>query len=320
MTDPSISDLVSLSPSLSRWRDRGKDIQQPLITVESAPSSPSLPPPPPPYSSSDPQQGTPTLKVVPATPRSARKSRNHPASSHSARRRPRRINHQTLHNIASFGPGPSGSGSSTFPPTQPAFDFSSPPRRSPTLSRAQSVEEAVDADEDPVDDQMDWIGSKLSSLIEEGRKALGKQVVVMSEAKEDEVDDGSGEWIEEDEGEFGRGRSTRSRSGSTSRRRGPAAAGSLGRRAGAGLNINPPAYGVGFSSASSSASPRRSQFSGSGLPSSLPININNGSSLTPYVSTESWESPEVRESMERARARAKERRAQQTQGLGTSFS
>lgn len=166
---------------------------------------------------------------------------------------------------------------------------------------------------------MDWIGSKLSSLIEEGRKALGKQVVVMSEAKEDEVDDGSGEWVEEDEGEFGRGRSTRSRSGSTSRRRTPAA-GSLGRRAGAGLSINPPAYGVGVSSASSSASPRRSQFTGSGLPSSLPININNGSSLAPYESSESWESPEVRESMERARARARERRAQQTQGLGTSFS
>ena len=45
-------------------------------------------------------------------------------------------------------------------------------------------------------DQMDWIGDKISKLIEEGKRALGQQVVVMSEAKEDEVDDGSGDWEE----------------------------------------------------------------------------------------------------------------------------
>ncbi|KAE9405234.1 hypothetical protein BT96DRAFT_934967 [Gymnopus androsaceus JB14] len=105
------------------WRDRGKDCVQPVITVEDA----STPPPPPPYSSSDPQE-PPTLNVVPATPRTARKSRNH--------------------------------------------------QRSPVLSHAQSEEDQVDVDIDAVDDQMDWIGSKLSSLIEEGKKALGKQVVV----------------------------------------------------------------------------------------------------------------------------------------------
>ena len=45
--------------------------------------------------------------------------------------------------------------------------------------------------------QMDWIGDRISKLIEEGKKALGKEVVVMSDAKEDEVDDGSGAWEEE---------------------------------------------------------------------------------------------------------------------------
>jgi hypothetical protein len=37
---------------------------------------------------------------------------------------------------------------------------------------------------------MDWIGTKLSQLINEGQKALGREIVVASEAQEDEVDDG----------------------------------------------------------------------------------------------------------------------------------
>ena len=43
---------------------------------------------------------------------------------------------------------------------------------------------------------MDWIGDKISKLIEEGKRALGQEVVVLSEAQEDEVDDGSGDWEE----------------------------------------------------------------------------------------------------------------------------
>jgi hypothetical protein len=45
--------------------------------------------------------------------------------------------------------------------------------------------------------QMDWIGDKLTMLIEEGKKALGREVVVMSDAKEDEVDEGTESWEEE---------------------------------------------------------------------------------------------------------------------------
>lgn len=46
---------------------------------------------------------------------------------------------------------------------------------------------------------MDWIGDKLAKLIEEGKRALGTEIVVSSEAPEDEVDDGRGDWIEDEE-------------------------------------------------------------------------------------------------------------------------
>jgi len=44
---------------------------------------------------------------------------------------------------------------------------------------------------------MDWIGDHLTHLIQEGQKALGHEIVVMSDAKEDEVDNGSNDWEEE---------------------------------------------------------------------------------------------------------------------------
>lgn len=47
--------------------------------------------------------------------------------------------------------------------------------------------------------QMDWIGDRLTQLIEEGKRALGTEVVVASETPEDEMDDGSGDWVEDDE-------------------------------------------------------------------------------------------------------------------------
>ncbi len=44
---------------------------------------------------------------------------------------------------------------------------------------------------------MDWIQDKLAQLIEEGKRALNREVVVTSDAKEDEFDDGTGVWEEE---------------------------------------------------------------------------------------------------------------------------
>ncbi|EKM50088.1 uncharacterized protein PHACADRAFT_264614 [Phanerochaete carnosa HHB-10118-sp] len=90
-------------------------------------------------------------------------------------------------------------------PTYPhAFNFS-PPEHSAHVpvpqfnfdSANQSYEEEPEAD---TSDQMDWIGDKLAQLIEEGKRALGKEIVITAEAEEDEEDDGSGQWVEDDEG------------------------------------------------------------------------------------------------------------------------
>ncbi|KAJ3854106.1 hypothetical protein EV368DRAFT_37449 [Lentinula lateritia] len=260
------------------WRDRGTGKDPEQRTIEE--TSPS--PPPPPYS-----PPSPDVNVIPPTPRTARKSRR-PHEAHSTRRRPAR---KVLHNIASFGPSTSGSQSALFPPTQPEFDF----------SPSTDLQDAIDPDTDDQMDQIDSLGSKLSFLIEQGKRALGREIVVMSEVEEDAVDDGSGAWIEEDqegEGEFGkRGRGRLSRSGSTSRRRAAGSASSttasLGRRAGLGMNVNPPSYGTGLGIPSSA------------LPSSSPS--TPPASLPTFES--SWESPELKETMERARAIVRERKS-----------
>ena len=41
---------------------------------------------------------------------------------------------------------------------------------------------------------MEWIGNKLSAITSEGKRVPGAEIVVMSDAKEDEVDDGVGVW------------------------------------------------------------------------------------------------------------------------------
>jgi len=46
---------------------------------------------------------------------------------------------------------------------------------------------------------MNRIQDRLAQLIEEGKRALSREVVVMSDAKEDEVDDGSSAWEEEND-------------------------------------------------------------------------------------------------------------------------
>ena len=63
---------------------------------------------------------------------------------------------------------------------------------------------------------MDWMGNRLARLIDDGKKALGKGVVVMSEVQEDEVDDGSRNWEEEVDPDISVSRA--SRSGSVRRR------------------------------------------------------------------------------------------------------
>ena len=147
---------------------------------------------------------------------------------------------------------------------------------------------------------MDWIGDRISQLIEEGKKALGKEVVVMSDSKEDEVDDGSGLWEDSDGGEFGPSASPRHGRRALSSPRRKRARSSLPLRIipgglGECLPSGPPSY----------ASPT---FAGS--PSSTRSSVEPFSTPTSTTMSMSWtregegdwESEEMKASMERARA------------------
>ena len=139
---------------------------------------------------------------------------------------------------------------------------------------------------------MDWMGDRLARLIEDGKKALGKEVVVMSEAQEDEEDDGSGNWEEE------------ANPGTSS---GPASlSGSIRRKD----KFQAPGL-ISYASPPPTASPRRQQFStvlSSHSSSALPIpgRSTHSTSVETHHSfhgnESQWQSPELRESMERARA------------------
>lgn len=160
-----------------------------------------------------------------------------------------------------------------------------------------------EASEEEPEDQMDWIGGRISQLIEDGKKALGAEVVVMSDVKEDEVDDGSGLWEDSDGGELAY--STSSRYGRTPPRRKRARQSLIHQSIPGGLGSgefspsNPPAY----------ASPTKSTFSGSPgsvQPLAEPVSglASSTSSVTGWMreTDNDWQSEEVKESMERARA------------------
>lgn len=129
------------------------------------------------------------------------------------------------------------------------------------------------------------MGGRLAQLIEDGKKALGKEIVVMSEAQEDEEDDGNGNWEEADPDASSRGPS---RSGSV--RRG------------------------GRHHVPGTASPRRQQFSTAHLShscSAIPIPAravqDHSADSTRLCSSfredeTDWQSPELRMNMERARS------------------
>ena len=200
---------------------------------------------------------TPALKPAP-TPRS-RKSRTVASRRTIPRHRktPSRVAGSMSNHYA-----PSTSYASRAP-IPPEFNFASSSRSSP------KPEEDGD-----VDEQMSWIGDRLAHLIAEGQKALGKEVVIMSEDKADEVDDGSGAWVEEDEDRL---------PGSS-------------RSAGFGLppySPHTPQFG----------SPRKSRFDRG---HSVDSDARSVASLREDESA--WESPEVRESMERARQRYRQKR------------
>jgi len=174
--------------------------------------------------------------------------------------------------------------------------------------------------QDEVVDKMDWIGGKLGMLIEQGKKALGSQVVVMSDAKEDEVDDGSAAWEEEAENSSLRcSRSSHSRSGSVRHAKRPR-----------GLNIVPASSASSAQIQTTPSSPSSSSFgllpnsgsapstahsiygfSGPTQQSQTSLPASHSMTSLHHVSIEdpaSFESPELRETMERARQRMMARR------------
>ncbi|KAG2144540.1 hypothetical protein DEU56DRAFT_790210 [Suillus clintonianus] len=266
------------------WRDRGKEAER-------------IQPLPPPYHPGDwvPEQYK-DIQVTPPTPKS-RKPRPTPSSVRRSGTRHRRTRPRGRPVTPPRSVSPALMG---HPP--PEFDF---------------VHVTQDEDEEEVEaeaDEMDWIGDKLSQLIQEGHRALNMEVVVMSEAKEDEVDDGSGDW-EEEQPAVGPSVSRRSSFRRTHRPR----------------DIQPPSYSAFTVSPSPSSSPRKRKFVGeavhlspdrsdfSRLPvPSTPRRIARDSSMdfdaVPTVSSSfkedesAWQSPELRESMERARAQYLQRR------------
>ncbi|KAF5351262.1 hypothetical protein D9756_008462 [Leucocoprinus leucothites] len=175
--------LPNAMRSISSWRGRGKD---PHAIETADPASPDSEngsaqqfPPPPPYQE---REWTPVSYPSPpaehVTPPSASASATTPrrkAVQRSIRRtrRPRLARPQTA-------PSPGRAGPSTTHVQPPEFNFGR-------------------GEEDGGDDQMDWIQDKLSQLIEEGKRALSREIVVLSDAKEDEFDDGSGVWEEEED-------------------------------------------------------------------------------------------------------------------------
>ncbi|KAJ7650161.1 hypothetical protein FB45DRAFT_887134 [Roridomyces roridus] len=261
------------------WRDRGKD-----------PETEALPPPPP-YQQGEwtPPLQQPPVEITPPTPMMTPRRRkvrhSNPVATgsrrHNQRARPR------VHAARAFSPQAPGAMS----PSNPLL----------------SPEPTETHDPVAVEDQMDWMGEQLSMLIQEGQKALGREIVVQSDAREDEVDDGSGAWEEEEGGydqEFGgagpsRHRGSVSRSSSPRRIKRPR-----------NLTLAPPSY----TSRTPSASPHdtRFEFVSASLPSSTGARWNaptdRGMSAEfegrrTKREEETWESPELKESMARARER-----------------
>jgi len=163
---------------------------------------------------------------------------------------------------------------------------------------------------------MDWIGDRISQLVEEGKKALGKEVVVMSDSKEDEVDDGSGLWEDSDEGGLGSSTSSRygRRSLSSPRRKRARPSIPFHTVLGGPSEVSPsgpPAYGSAmvstFPGPSSSVTSLVDPFSAS---------ASTSATTTEWTreSEGDWQSEELKASMERARAMYMAKRRGQVSG------
>ncbi|KAI9573876.1 hypothetical protein HD554DRAFT_564060 [Boletus coccyginus] len=277
------------------WRDRGK--------------LPDQLPPPPPYQRGD-WAPEPPKQIEPTSSLKTRKSRTTPSSVRRTVGRHHRKPRAKLQTVT--------------PPRSVSPAYTSPQSELDYVHVHQHAD--VEPDLGPESDEMDWIGDRLTRLIQEGRRALGREIVVMSDAKEDEVDDGSNDWEEEQDN-----KPIPSIAAPSISRRGSVR--SL-RRTHKPRDIPlPPSYSPYPMSPPNSASPRKRHFEPVSvhrspgrsthegyIAPSTPCHTSCGTSaeldaLAHIVSSSkedesAWQSPELRESMERARARYLQRRVQ----------
>ncbi|KAK7060726.1 hypothetical protein VNI00_000458 [Paramarasmius palmivorus] len=182
-------------------------------------------------------------------------------------------------------------------PAQPEFSFNAPSTSAsgaaftfahahPSTSQQPVPQtprhEAEEEGEGEGDDSLSRLTSQLTSLIAEGKRALGREVVVMSECREDEEDDGLGGWVDEDAGSQSQSQRKLKRRGSGSRR------------------------GRGSPYLNGSAN---SSLPGTPLPNATFTVPSTPAAAGLGLEREEWESPEIRESMERARRKVLEARA-----------
>ncbi|KAJ2917109.1 hypothetical protein MD484_g3298, partial [Candolleomyces efflorescens] len=181
-----------------------------VMSISRPPSEP--PSPPPPYNQEwtaiDYPQHYPHSRAtlsVPTTPRGREKVKPK-ATPRSTRKTGSIRAHQgqKTRKAAPFVRTVPGAASTRHHDNPDSFDFNMNQSNSASGRRTRAGGNSNNSNKDDeedldVEEQMDWIGGKLAQLIEDGKRALGTEVVVMSDAKEDEVDDGSGAWVSDDE-------------------------------------------------------------------------------------------------------------------------
>ncbi|QRW17157.1 hypothetical protein RhiXN_05159 [Rhizoctonia solani] len=191
------------------WRDRGKD----GLPINPEPSTIESFPPPPPYTprveSEHPSTAGPSYIPIPCPAPTTLKMKNNLSSAPATtpRRRANTTRRQHVHTSAARRRRPVNP---VFPRNQsPASSLRrstayhtapdssrSTPAPAPVPVSTSVPGPSVDNEDMEMSGHMDWMSSQLQALINEGKRALGAEVVV---GGADEVDDGAEGWTSADE-------------------------------------------------------------------------------------------------------------------------
>ncbi|GJJ11460.1 hypothetical protein Clacol_005693 [Clathrus columnatus] len=175
VNDPSVEEIIMDSPPPPYEQD---DWVQAVVPQPRGKSMPvvSTTPQYHHHTASSPPLPASSLSSIPRTPKSARASK--------ARRTARMARHRTTYAHA---------------PASPRSIHITPSKTVPAYSNEPDPKDV----EEEFDSHMDLMGDKIRKLIEEGQKALGKEVVIMNDDDRDNeegaVDDGLDGWEEVDE-------------------------------------------------------------------------------------------------------------------------